>query len=333
MSFSGGYGVPKLTVIVTVMEKKTSSAATGRSHVAKGRWLHGAAAELAAIANALDDSLNVATRDVHTWIESGASGRADWHESAIRRADAIRRLFEHSSTPALAAWLIRYAHPARLEVGLAEGHRVIARIRAGQLTPEAAVGRLIRTANRSWDKDRSEGNGIDPDALPLEEPPRHKTDSLVPETMKLLGYAGIHPSEAASRLIAEAVDQAVDFLADEAERTGRSGPAVLQPARARTVNRDRRASGRVASSHPAGAVLRSLVFGKDGLVAQALMHRFDVGSTHQRSAFKPSTTTSWAADVSRLEAAIDSECQELEVYHSVAADESVVGNVDGRVAS
>src|SRR5262249_25487345 len=151
-----------------------------------------------------------ATRDVHTWIESGASGRADWQESAIRRADAIQRLFEHSSTPALAGWLIRYAHPARLEVGLAEAHRVITRIRAGQLTPEAAVGRLIRTANRSWDKDRSEGSGIEPDALPLEEQLGHKSDSLVPETMKLLASAGIYPSEAASRLIAGAVDQAVD---------------------------------------------------------------------------------------------------------------------------
>jgi hypothetical protein len=333
MSGDCGYGVPGQPVIVTVMAKKSSSAGTGRQRLGKGQWPYGAAAELAAIANALDESLDVATRDVHTWIESGASGRADWQESAIRRADAIHRLFDHSSTPALAGWLIRYAHPARLEVGLAEAHRVAARIRAGGLTPEAAAGRLIRTANRSWDKDRSDCVGIEPDALPSEEHQSHKADSLVPEAMKLLSRAGIHPSEPASRLIAEAVDQAVDFLADEADRTGRSGPGVLQPPRARTVNRDRRASDRVASSHPAGVVLRSLVFGKHGLVAQALMERFGVKSGHQRVGSERFSTASWAADVSRLEATIHPEWHEPDVDHPVTVHESVVVIVDGRVAS
>src|SRR5262245_17245669 len=110
MSGDCGYSVLGPPVIVTIMEKKALSAATGRQHLGIRQGLYGAAAELATIANAVDESLNVATRDVHTWIESGGSGRADWRESAIRRADAIRKLFEHSSTPALAAWLIRYAH-------------------------------------------------------------------------------------------------------------------------------------------------------------------------------------------------------------------------------
>jgi hypothetical protein len=260
--------------------------------------------ELQAIAAALVIPLNVGTRDVHTWIEAKASERAEWRASAVRREDAIRRLFEHPSTPALAQWLIRYARPSRLEVGLAEAHRVAARIKADRLSPEAGVARLIRTANRSWHKDKAESVELDPDDFPSPEQPARESETLVPEARALLLRAGIEPSERAARMIAEAVDQAVDFLADEADRTGRRGLGVCQPPPARTVNRDRRASSRVASHHASGAILRSLVLGSDGLVARALGERLRAASTTHGVPRGSLTARSWAAAVARLEATI-----------------------------
>jgi hypothetical protein len=258
-----------------------------------------AEAELRAIAGALVIPLNVGTRDVHTWIEAKASERAEWRASAARREDAIRRLFEHPSTPALANWLIRYARPARLEVGLAEAHRVAARIKTGRLSPEAGVARLIRTANRSWQKDKAESVELDPDAFPSSEQPARESASLVPEALALLSRAGIEPSETAARMIAEAVDQAVDFLADEADRTGRKGLGVCQPPPARSVNRDRRASSRIASHHASGVILRSLVLGFDGLVVRAIGER-----TTSRVPTGALTARSWAAAIARLEVTI-----------------------------
>jgi hypothetical protein len=167
------------------------------------------------------------------------------------------------------------------------------------------VARLIRTANRSWDKDKAECRELDPDALPSSGHPSRETDSLVPEALDLLSRAGIRLSETAARLIAEAVDQAVDFLADEADRTGRTGPGVLRPPPARMVNRVRRASNRVAGSNPAGAILRSLVLGSEGLVARALAERLRTASTSGVRA-RPLMAQPWANDIARLEATIDS---------------------------
>lgn len=266
-----------------------------------------AAEELSAIAAGLDASLNVETRDVHTWIEARESDRArpaNLRVSAMRRDEATRRLFNHSATPALAKWLIRYARPARLEVGLVEAHRAVGRMKAGDLPPEAAVARLVRLANRSWYKDRADCPELDVDDFPSPAEPTPDADSLVPEALELLRRAGIRLSEPAAQLIAEAVDQAVDFLADEADRTGGRGPDVFQALPARRVNRHRRASNRVVSHHPAGSILRYLVLGPDGLVARALAERLDT-RTNGRSAWAgPLNVRSWAVGIARLEATI-----------------------------
>jgi hypothetical protein len=167
------------------------------------------------------------------------------------------------------------------------------------------VARLIRTANRSWDKEKAECPELDPDTLPSLEQTTRETDSLVPEALDLLSRTGIQLSEPATRLIAEAVDQAVDFLADEADRACRTGPGILQPPPARMVNRARRASSRVASCHPGGAILRSLVLGSEGLVASALAERLRAASSPCEAPAGPSNTQSWVAGIARLEATID----------------------------
>jgi hypothetical protein len=70
------------------------------------------------------------------------------------------------------------------------------------------------------------------------------------------------------------------------------------------VNRDRRASSRVASCDAAGAILRSLVLGSDGLVARVLAERVPAASIVDGVRAGPLDAQPWAAQIARLEATI-----------------------------
>ena len=85
------------------------------------------------------------------------------------------------------------------------------------------------TADRSWNKEQAETNSIATDVLSYVPAASCRNDSLGPEVLAVLATAALHPTQPAAQLIVETVDQAVDYLADEAKRGEITGPAVLQP--------------------------------------------------------------------------------------------------------
>ncbi|MDA8046192.1 MAG: hypothetical protein M0Z30_13295 [Actinomycetota bacterium] len=229
--------------------------------------------DLEAVVLEFDDFLELSARDVRNWLEHGPGTR--WQEELARqrRRIAAHQLFSHPATPSLARWLSRYAEPARVEIALVEAHKVASRISAGELTPGQGVAGLRRLARRSWEKEQGTTTELERDvpAPPLNR--THREASLALEVLELIDALDLIVSPAIVEIVVAAVDQGVDYLADEAERWGESGRRALEPRLSASVPAFRRVSQRVAHGHPAGRAVRALVMGQRGLIGYALERR------------------------------------------------------------
>ena len=261
-----------------------------------------AVAELAVIAEGLSDGVNVNSRDVHTWLDGQLSCRKSRTESGLRRRRSVEELIGHPATPAIASWLMRYAPPAHIEVALAEAHRVLIAIRAGQVSPGWGAARLRKTSRRSWRYERSTVVAVDPAILPDNPSFLRRDESVATTALALLKAVGIDVSPRGTQLLEEAVDQAVDYLADEAARTGSTGPDALCARRACRSTAMRRMSNWVASGLPAGKTIRGLLLGPDGLVARALRVHFGlVNEGEAPFSLSSSVVNRWVIGLAEIE--------------------------------
>lgn len=267
-----------------------------------GSTHHTAVMELAAIAEALPEGVNVSSRDVHTWVDGQLSWRKSRKESGLRRRQSAEALFGHSATPALASWLLRHAPPAHMEVALAEAHRVVAGIRAGQITPGFGAARLRTTSRRTWRHDQSNVLAMDPVFLPDTPPVLRREDSLASVALGILRAAGIVVSPPLANFLEGAVDQAVDYLADEAARSGSTGVDALCARQARHSTAKRRMSNWVASGFPEGKQVRAILEGPHGLVAYALRVRSGTAAEEAALFSVPSEVVrGWAVRLAEVE--------------------------------
>jgi hypothetical protein len=258
--------------------------------------------ELAAIAARLYEPLAISARDVRSWLDGSRSERPELRESRRRRAQAVELLFGHPLTPPLAAWLTRFAPPPHLEVALVKAHHAAALIKDGEMEPELAARALRRSIRRSWAKQRLTGARLIADPPSLDQPSTKRVDSLAVEAIEVLATAGVRPGATQLAVIAEAVDQAVEYLAEEAERDSSKGKGVFDPPPPSRVSSNRRASLRVATGHPAGSQLRQLLFGGEGLVAYALYLRAARANGATPPTPKPSVVRAWSYTLSQFDA-------------------------------
>jgi hypothetical protein len=267
------------------------------------RWAPlGAVQELAVIAESLSDPVHVSSRDVHTWLDGQLSCRKSRGDSALRRRRSIDALFGHAATPALASWLLRYAPPAHIEVALVEAHRVVADIAAQRASADWGAARLRKASGRSWRYGKSEVPVLDLAFLP--DPPYtiKYEESLAAAVLGVLKSVGIVVSPDLARFLEAAVDQAVDYLAAEAARSGCTGVDALSPRPPRRSTATRRMSNWVASGSLAGKEVRAILPGPQGLIAYAL--RIRSGSlTEDEALFSvpASAVRTWSARLAAAE--------------------------------